>query len=103
MRALCGGVLTSPLCTVNTLLAAPSVTRPSRSSTASTAPDATACWRSRILGSSEIDLMSQRAQRVSARVMAAAPRVWCRLSAAGTGIGALVRNTVGATGGSGKA
>ena len=53
--------------------AAPSFRKPSRISRASAQPASTACWRARMLASSEMTLRLQCAQRSSATVIAATP------------------------------
>src|SRR5487761_2612027 len=97
-----GGANSVPFFTTKILLAAPSVSHSfSRNKMVSAQPAATAIWRSKTLGNSEMALMSQRSQRLSVAVRHATPSR-SKFSAGGLS-GLLVMNTVGATGGLGKA
>src|SRR5450631_3094098 len=95
MKLLFGGDrMTFPF-TAKILLDEPSVSLPSRNSTASAASRSTAAWRSRQLASSEVDLMSQRSQRLSATLTAFTPV--SRNSRGGVVRGLDIMNTVGFT------
>ena len=73
MKLVLGGASSTPSLTTKMFDAAPSLRQPSRISSASAQPASTACWRARILASSEMTLRSQCAQRSSATVIAATP------------------------------
>ncbi len=75
MRGPVGAVTSRPSITANRLVAAPSITSPSRTSTASSQPRSAACCRAMVLGSRLMLLMSQRAQRMSGTVITRAPPV----------------------------
>ena len=68
-----GGVRISPLAMTCTVVEDPSVSSPRSSMMVSNAPASTASFLSRTFASSAVDLMSRRAQRVSAAVTAATP------------------------------
>ena len=88
--------------TIHTLVDAPSVTRPSRSTRiASSAPASRAACLASTLGSSATDLMSQRAQRWSGAVMADAAQP--SASAGYGGVRRQVTTRAGGTGCLGKA
>src|SRR4029453_8627739 len=72
-NACFGGDWFSPPLTTNTLDDEASVRLPSRKRMVSTASASAESWRSRQLPMSEIDLMSQRSQRLSRAVIALAP------------------------------
>ena len=99
MRREFGGTSTSPPSTTCTEDADASVSSPSRSRMVSWASASTASWRSSTFASSAVDLMSQRAQRVSVAVTQLTPR---SSSAGGLGAsGAPKANTVRSIRGSG--
>ena len=80
---------------MKTFEAEASVSLPSRKRIVSAAPASAEVWRSRQLPMSEIDLMSQRSQRLSCALTAEAPFSTC----AGGGLvsGLDIMNTVGST------
>src|SRR3989338_1645094 len=101
IRLSFGGASSLPAFTTKMLLAAPSVMNSLlRIRMVSVQPASTAIWRSSTLGSSAMDLMSQRSQRLSAAVMQAMPL--CTSAAGGAGSGLVIANIVGVTGGFGK-
>src|SRR3989338_6259516 len=112
IRLSLGGASSVPFFTTKMLLATPSVMNaPSvmgsgvmdsgRIRMVSAQPASTAIWRSSTLGSSAMALMSQRSQRLSGAVMQEMPLR--SNSAGGVSSGLLIMNTVGLTGGLGKA
>src|SRR3990167_5946619 len=102
IRLSFGGASSLPFFTTKMLLAAPSVINSLlRIRMVSAQPASTAIWRNNTLGSSAMDLMSQRSQRLSDAVMQAMPL--CNSSAGGVDNGLLIMNTVGVTGGLGEA
>jgi hypothetical protein len=94
-----GGVRSSWPMTTCTLDALASVSCPSRSRMVSVAPSSTASWRNSTLASSDTDLMSHRAQRVSSAVTAGKP--FSRAPGRAVGQGDANANTVRGTSGSG--
>src|SRR5690349_8416443 len=96
-----GGASSLPSLTTKMLLAAPSVMNSLlRIRMVSAQPASTAIWRSSTLGSSEMDLISQRSQRLSSAVTQRMPL--SSSSAGGVGSGLVMANTVGGTGGLGN-
>ena len=93
MRLDFGGERITPRFTTNTFEAEASVSLPSRKRMVSIAPASAESWRSRQLPISEIDLMSQRSQRLSYALTAAAP--FCTSSFGGVTSGSDSANTVG--------
>src|SRR5918993_5205943 len=77
MRLLFGGEWMTPRLTINTLEAEASVSLPSRNRMVSTAPASADICRNRQLPMSEMDLMSQRSQRLSVALTAAPPLSTC--------------------------
>src|SRR6185503_15851242 len=93
MRELLGGDRITPRFTTKTFDAEASVSLPSRNRIVSAAPASAESWRSRQFPMSEIDLMSQRSQRLSCAVTAGAP--FCTVSFGGVTSGLDIANTVG--------
>ena len=87
------GASTTPFFTTNTFDADASERKPSRNITASIASCSAASWRINTLPRSEIDLMSQRCQRLSTAVTQAMPLANC--AALGVTSGFDITNTVG--------
>src|SRR5688572_2391879 len=77
MRLDLGGDWITPPFTTNTFEAEASVSFPSRKRIVSAAPCSAESWRRRQLPMSEIDLMSQRSQRLSTALTATPPFSTC--------------------------
>ena len=73
MALFLGGVIKIPSTTANTLLAAPSVTYPSRTKIASAQLFSTACWRNRILPNNAIAFILHKLHRLSSTLTALTP------------------------------
>src|SRR6185436_1099593 len=93
MRLDLGGDRITPRFTTKTFDDEASVSFPSRKRIVSAAPASAESWRSRQLPMSEIDLMSQRSQRLSGALTAAAPL--CTVSLGGVTSGLDIAKTVG--------
>src|SRR5574339_544627 len=88
-----GGDWITPRLTMNTLEAEASVSLPSRNRMVSAALASAESWRSRQLPMSDIDLMSQRSQRLSVALTAGAPLSTCVCGGLTSGLD--IMNTVG--------
>ena len=88
-----GGPITVPFFTTHTLLAAASLSRPSRNITVSSAPCSKLIWRANTAPSRLMDLMCAFCQRKSSAVTQATPCARC--SAVAVFIGRQVAKTVG--------
>ena len=93
MKLSLAGARITPRFTTNTFEADASVSLPLRKRTVSAPPASAESWRSRQLPISEIDLMSQRSQRLSVALTAEAPFSTC--SAGGLTSGLAMMKTVG--------
>src|SRR5258705_3211435 len=93
MRLVLGGDRIMPRFTTKTFEDEASVSFPSRKRIVSAAPASAESWRSRQLPMSEIDLMSQRSQRLSCALTASA--TFCTVSLGGVTSGLDLAHTVG--------
>src|SRR5437879_11947769 len=93
IRLSLGGAISLPFFTIQTLDAEASVRKPSRNWIASSASFSDAYCAASTLPSSEIDLISQRSQRLSSIETQATPVA--RTASDGSTIGLVMMNTVG--------